>query len=205
MNYLAHIFLAGPDEKAMLGALLGDFVKPGSAFAFEPVIEAEIVIHGMVDTFTDSHPIVVEAKSRFSPQTRRYAGILLDVYYDHVLSTHWSDHCSQPLESYTTSLYRALQSSVDVLPPRLAELAPTMVREDWLGSYRTFAGVERAISRIGERMSRNAHLLQQGLRDLEEHEEALTLGFRQFFPQLIDHATERRRKKTTGPTDPSHG
>ena len=74
MNYLAHIYLARYSDDAMLGALLGDFVKPHSGARFSATIEAEIRTHRKIDAFTDSHPLILEAKARFEGPRRRYAG-----------------------------------------------------------------------------------------------------------------------------------
>ena len=86
LNYLAHIYLASYSDDAMLGALMGDFVKPHAGLDFPAETEAEIITHRKIDCFTDSHPIVLEAKRLFATRSRRYAGILLDVFYDHLLA-----------------------------------------------------------------------------------------------------------------------
>lgn len=77
MNFLAHIFLAKHSEEAMLGAMLGDFVKADVSGKFNPQIELEIKLHRKVDVFTDSHPIVIAAKQSFAESRRRFAGIAL--------------------------------------------------------------------------------------------------------------------------------
>ena len=83
MNYLAHLHLARHSDDAMLGALLGDFVFGMSGpDAWPDEIRREILLHRRIDRFTDDHPVVVAARTRFPEGRRRYAGIALDVYYD---------------------------------------------------------------------------------------------------------------------------
>ncbi|MEC8942826.1 MAG: DUF479 domain-containing protein, partial [Verrucomicrobiota bacterium] len=56
MNYLAHLYLAGPTDASRIGNLLGDFVKgtPASLEGAYPVeVIAGIVMHRKLDRFTD--------------------------------------------------------------------------------------------------------------------------------------------------------
>lgn len=192
MNYLAHIYLARHSDDAMLGALLGDFVKPHSGSRFSDEMEEEILTHRKVDSFTDSHPLVLHAKQLFAGPSRRYAGILLDVFYDHLLATHWERYSDVPLADFIARFYDALERRADVLPSNLAWAAPRMIEQDWLGSYADYAGVEIAIRRISTRLSKNGHLLRDGLADLEIHHEEIAAGFHRFFPELIAFVESRR-------------
>ncbi|MBV8636079.1 MAG: DUF479 domain-containing protein, partial [Burkholderiaceae bacterium] len=136
MNYLAHIYLASQSDEAMIGALLGDFAKADYAGAYTPEIEREIAIHRKVDAFTDSHPVVLAAKELFEPGRRRFAGILLDMFYDHVLIVNWTRYSDQPVDELIERFYRALEARRAILPERLQRMLPYMVGQDWLGSYR---------------------------------------------------------------------
>lgn len=192
MNYLAHIYLARQSDDAMLGALLGDFVKPHSGFQFTPEIEAEIATHRKIDSYTDRHPIVLQGKELFAGPSRRYAGILLDVFYDHLLAKNWASYSDIALDEFIRGFYRALAARADALPPNLARAAPRMIEQDWLGSYTDYSGVELAINRISTRLSRNGELLRHGLDDLKMNYDTLAVGFQAFFPDLIQFAALRR-------------
>jgi acyl carrier protein phosphodiesterase len=193
MNYLAHIYLARHSDDAMLGAVLGDFVKPHSGHQFSAEMEAEIVTHRKVDSYTDSHPIVLDAKALFEGAHRRYAGILLDVFYDHLLASHWARYADVPLEALILRFYGALARRADVLPPKLARVAPHMIEQDWLGSYRDYAGVDIAVRRISTRLSKGGELMRDALADLESNYAALETGFHAFFPELIAFVDQRRQ------------
>jgi acyl carrier protein phosphodiesterase len=195
MNYLAHIYLASHSDEAMLGALLGDFVKPHSGKQFSPEIEAEILTHRKVDSFTDSHPVVLHAKGLFAGPSRRYAGILLDVFYDHLLASRWASYSDVPLEDFIQRFYGALTEHAGLLPPNLAFAAPRMIEQDWLGSYLDYAGVEIAIRRISTRLSKNGDLLRDGVADLTTNYAALASGFHAFFPELIAFVANRRQRE----------
>ncbi len=193
MNYLAHIYLASHSDDAMLGALLGDFVKPHSGLALSGEMESEIVTHRRIDTFTDSHPTVLHAKGLFAGARRRFAGILLDVFYDHLLATRWSSYSAVPLDDFIARFYAALTRRADMLPPNLAKLAPRMIEQDWLGSHVDYAGVEIAVRRISTRLSRNGDVMRDGLVDLHTHYAEIAQGFEVFFPELISFVEHRRK------------
>lgn len=89
MNYLAHLHLGGQRPEELLGSLYGDFVKGPLQGEFRPGIESGIQLHRSIDAFTDAHPLVGQALSRFTHTRRRYAGIVLDVFFDHCLARDW--------------------------------------------------------------------------------------------------------------------
>ncbi|MBL8259451.1 MAG: DUF479 domain-containing protein [Candidatus Competibacteraceae bacterium] len=192
MNYLAHLFLARHSDEAMLGALLGDFVKARLTGRYSPEIEAEIWLHRRIDAYTDRHPVVQAAKQAFCGPRRRYAGILLDVFYDHVLATRWSAYSLSSMDRFIAHFYSVLRGHRDILPETVQILSERMIERDWLGSYRSFSGVERAVRGISARLSKNGHLLRDGLSDLREHYALFRQGFEEFFPELAAFAHEQR-------------
>lgn len=158
MNYLAHVFLAHEedgDPDFALGALLGDFAKGVDIDALPEAIAAGVRHHRAVDVFTDAHPAVIEAKRLFAQPLRRFAGIVLDVAFDHFLAADFERWSREPLGVVTTGVYGALQAREHLLPPRLRAVAPRMIRQDWLGGYADPINVRRALAGIGSRMKRD--------------------------------------------------
>jgi acyl carrier protein phosphodiesterase len=85
VNHLAHALLAGPNDDVLLGSLLGDFWRGAPDPGWPEGVRAGVVLHRKIDVYTDSHPLVAAARSHFGTPWRRYAGILIDIYFDHVL------------------------------------------------------------------------------------------------------------------------
>ncbi len=194
MNYLAHAWLARHSDDAILGALLGDFVFGQSNLPeWPPAIRAEIVRHRRIDQYTDAHPAVVEARGLFDAAgLRRYAGIVLDVYFDHCLARGWARWNETPLQDFTARVYRVLLVHRDELPPRLQAIAPRMAAHDWLDSYRERGNVDHAVRGIATRLSRNGDKLVACLDVLRAEEAQVDAAFEAFFPELI-HASARMR------------
>lgn len=166
----------------MLGSLYGDFVKGRLQGQFDPHIESAIALHRRIDRFTDTHPQVGMALSRFSLTRRRYAGIVLDVFFDHCLARDWALYADQPLERFTTQVYQVLAQE-PALPERLAQIAPYMAADDWLGSCREFAVMEPVLRGISRRLSQ-PQALAHAMGELRELYEPLSEDFRLFYPQL---------------------
>ena len=190
MNYLAHLHLGGQRPDELLGSLYGDFVKGRLQGKYRPQIESAIQLHRSIDVFTDAHPLVDQSLSRFSQTRRRYAGIVLDVFFDHCLARDWAQYAEGPLDRFTSGFYQVLVTQPQ-LPKRLAAIAPHMAADDWLGSYRDFAVLEQVFRGIARRLSRPEELAG-AMADLHALYEPLSEDFRAFYPQLQTYARQQR-------------
>ncbi len=204
VNHLAHLLLAGYDPKAMVGQVLADFVSARSIGTFEPRIQAGIRAHQRIDVFTDRHTAIGRARRRFPAPYRRYAGVLLDIYFDHFLARDWQSYGNgAPLPKFAQFCYRVLDSHRDMQAGRFQRAVDAMHREDWLVSYRALAGVERALRGIAKRCKRE-NPLATALTVLEANSGPLQSDFQEFFPQLKDFADSllepapRRRNHDSG-------
>ncbi len=182
MNYLAHLHLGGQRPEQLLGSLYGDFVKGGLQGRFSDELEAAIRLHRQIDAFTDGHPLVKQALARFPRERRRYAGIILDVFFDHCLARYWRDYSEQPLEQFCARFYRILAAEPN-LPGRLGSIAPYMIADDWLGSYKDFRVLGQVLNGISQRLSR-PEALKGALPEVQALYEPLLNDFREFYPVL---------------------
>lgn len=187
MNFLAHLYLAPDDDEALLGSLMGDFVKGPLRGQHAPGIEHGMALHRRIDTFTDAHAIVRRSRARIAPPRRRYAGIIVDMFFDHCLARDWARYAALPLGQFTQRVYRLLEANDPILPERLQVMAQVMRREDWLSSYRELHGVALALERMGRRLTRGNGLLGAG-DDLLANYAGLGEDFDAFFPQLVAFA-----------------
>lgn len=189
MNYLAHLHLGGQRPGQLLGSLYGDFVKGPLHDRWPADIEAGIRLHRQIDAFTDSHPVVLQAKQRFPSERRRYAGILVDLFFDHCLAAHWHQYANEPLNDFTARVYLVLREEAE-LPDKLALIAPRMAAQDWLGSYRDFSVMEQVVASMSRRMSRPEGLTG-GVVELQQLYAPLLRDFHEFYPQLQAFAHHR--------------
>jgi acyl carrier protein phosphodiesterase len=184
MNYLAHLHLGGQRPAQLLGSLYGDFVKGPVAGRFPEELAQAIQLHRSIDAFTDSHPLIKQAIARFPAERRRYAGIVLDVFFDHCLARDWAVYADMPLHAFTRKVYGVLAAEPD-LPERLARIAPHMAAQDWLGSYQEFAVLEQVLAGISRRLSRPEGLTG-AMQELHGLYQPLSADFAEFYPILQD-------------------
>jgi acyl carrier protein phosphodiesterase len=187
MNFLAHAYLAGSSATAIVGSLMGDFVKGPLDGRHGPDITRALAAHRRIDSYTDAHPVVRVSRRRVSPARRRVAGILVDLFYDHFLARHWADYSDLPLESFTARVYAALRQSRAILPERLYTIAPRMEAGDWLASYRQVEAVGLALDRMGERLKRGNALLDSAAELIADYR-GFEGDFRAFFPEVARFA-----------------
>jgi acyl carrier protein phosphodiesterase len=191
MNHLAHAFLAGADDEVLLGGLLGDFWRGAPDSQWPAAIRAGVVLHRKIDVYTDSHEDVAGARALFAPPLRRYAGILLDVYFDHVLAADWPRHALEPLALLSARVERLLQENRDWLPPQLNRFAGYFARAGLFASYAERDTIERVLAGIGMRLKHDNPLAMAGPA-LWQREAELSAAFARFFPELVAFATLKR-------------
>jgi acyl carrier protein phosphodiesterase len=188
MNFLAHIYLSGDESKVMIGNFIGDFVKGRNlASRHEPLIVSGIELHRAIDHFTDTHAIVQQSKKRLAGKYRHYAGVIVDVFYDHFLSNKWSDYHPVPIDTFADNTYKTLQQNDAILPDEVKAFLPYMIKQNWLVAYGTLDGIFQALSGIGRRTPYISNM-EKAVGDLSEQYENFGSDFAAFFPQLKDFA-----------------
>lgn len=200
MNYLAHATLAEDSDEARLGALLGDFSKGLREEQLTETMRSALLEHRAIDSWFDALPEIRAERDHYPPRLKRFAGILTDVFFDHFLVKRWDDLVAVPLESVTSSLYRALNAYPEALPPRLREVASSMERNDWLGSYGDVRNIERALTGIASRFRREVPLVE-GLIVLEARRQELEDLVMEVFPK-VERFVRSRRQELSGGAEP---
>ncbi|SON52768.1 ACP phosphodiesterase [Vibrio tapetis] len=155
MNYLAHLHIAEHCQSSLLGNLLGDFVKGDPTHQFPDNIVAGIRLHRFVDSYTDSHDIVKRAKQFFPEQQKRFAGIALDMYWDHCLASRWNEYHSQSLAEFchkAEQVTRLESEPITVeLPAKYLEMTHHMWKGRWIESYANIENIAYALERMAVR------------------------------------------------------
>jgi acyl carrier protein phosphodiesterase len=187
MNYLAHAHLARSSDEFLLGSIIGDFVKGSIEDLFSPQITSGIVFHRRVDAFADGHEMSRASRALFRAQHRRYAGVILDICYDHFLAKNWSAYADADFTSFIAHVYATLRHYRNILPTGLQAVMPRMMRQNWLACYRTLEGVDITLSRMARRISRQ-NVLAESIGEIRENYRLLERNFHVFYPELVDFA-----------------
>ncbi|GGK78719.1 acyl carrier protein phosphodiesterase [Amphritea balenae] len=184
MNFFAHLVLSEPNVHSRVGNLLGDFARGIDTEQLHPQLKLGLQNHRRIDQFTDQHPKVLQMKRSFTRQRRRFAGIALDVLFDHFLLQHWAQLSPEPKAQVIEQLYADLQSGQSLMPERMQQVTSRLVEYDWFRSYESLDGVAYALERIATRI-RFPHEFSGIGQELELHYEQFDAGFQLFIVDLL--------------------
>lgn len=191
MNHFAHLVLAQPTVESTVGNLLGDFARGVDHDSLPAPIQAGLRNHRMVDRFTDSHPLVKEMKRGFSAGRRRFAGIALDIYFDHLLLNHWDRFEGRGLEESIAGFYQRMDEGQEMMPhDNMRRATRRMIDYDWFGSYRDLDAVAESIDRVAGRI-RFANQFDNAIEDLQRNHDSIRDGFFEFYPQLQQYVEDQ--------------
>lgn len=185
MNFLAHLYLSYNNEPIMVGNFIADMVKGRQIEKFEDKILRGILIHRAIDAYTDSHPVVELSKARLRSRYRKYAGVLVDLYYDHFLAANWNNYSQVPLNTFVWDSYKIITRHYIILPPRAKRILPAMITANWLKSY----AEQEQMRTIFEQMARRTTFesgMENALTELVEFYPLFKREFEEFFPDLED-------------------
>jgi len=184
MNVLAHIYLSGDSEKIMIGNYIGDYVKGRDYLKYPEPVRRGIILHRHIDDFTDRHPVVHRSKIHFTRKYHRYAGVVIDILYDHFLTKEWDFFSRRPLESVTYNFYRAMVNNFDLLPENVKASFPFFIINNWIESYQTTQGIRHVLRTMSKRTSLPAET-RFAMKMLKRNYYSLQEDFMEFFPELI--------------------
>jgi acyl carrier protein phosphodiesterase len=183
VNWLAHLRLSPDEPQVRLGALLGDFARADEVERLPPRVRDGVLQHRALDRFTDAHPVFRRSRARIAAPLRRFAGVLIDVFYDHFLARDWQRFGDgRPLRAFTAAQYALLAEHRALLPAVLRDVAPAMQSEDWLASYAELAGIDLVLLRMSRRLRRDNPLASGGA-ELRAHYAELEGDFAAFFAE----------------------
>lgn len=190
MNFLAHTYLSGCKEEIIVGNFMGDYVKGRNYVHLPELVRKGILIHRDIDTYTDAHPITRRSRLRLVERYHKYAGVIVDIFYDHFLASKWEEYCGIPLEEYVDRTYDLLKRNYKSLPQGIKVWFPTFLENNWMLAYKTVDGIELVLDRMSANTSLPDHtgFAIERMRDKYEEFER---DFQEFFPGIIDFIEEK--------------
>lgn len=183
MNYLAHLLLSGPNPDIQVGGLLGDFVKGPLKGDYPPEITQGIHLHRQIDTLTARLPAMTQVYNLFDKPWRRYAGVVTDIAFDHLLAQRWPDFHRQPLAVFCAEFYQHLASHRHRLPERARQFCDRAPELGWLESYADPEIMETILNRVGTRFQRPV-ALQECWHIVEKNRDQFDRTFEQIMAEL---------------------
>lgn len=190
MNFLAHIYLSGDNDLIKIGNFMADGIRGKQFEHFPEEVQKGIILHRSIDTYTDSHDIFRQSTKRLHEKYHHYAGVIVDIVYDHFLAKNWEKYSDEKLDRFINRFYRSLHENYPILSEKTQDLMPYMVKQNWLLSYQTVEGIRNILTQM-DRRSKNLSKMQFATEELitfyTEFEQEFTL----FFEDLRQHSSQK--------------
>ena len=186
MNYLAHLLISPADGHSRLGNIMADFMRDVDRDSLPDKVWEGVQLHRKVDGFTDAHVVVKDLRQHFTPEKRRFSGIVLDVVFDHFLIKHWEKYSSHDFNLFVEHCYEDLWGHRTLMPPRMEMVVGWMIERDWIRSYAELEHVGRALDGLAGRLKLK-HDFHGSITEVQDHYQAIEKGFLTFFPELLEY------------------
>jgi len=185
MNFLAHLYLSGENEDLLIGNFIADFIRNKEVKNFSEEVQKGIYLHRQIDSYTDAHPQVKKGTARLQAKHRKYAPVIVDVFYDYLLANNWEKYSDQSLDDFCKWCYAVLEKRMGEMPSKLQKRLPSMIHHQWLQAYGTKSGIEYTFKRLQERLSKPEQL-ENVVENLFAYEKEFEEEFNLFFPEVIE-------------------
>ncbi len=190
MNFLAHIYLSGDDEGVIIGNFIADGIKGKRYEKYPEAIQKGILLHRGIDSYTDQHPTVRKSTARLHKNYGHYAGVIVDILYDHFLAKNWKKYHDTPLEIFVENFYELLRNNFTILPARIQRMMPYMISDNWLLSYATIPGISKILNQMNVR-TKGISKMNFAVVELEQYYELFEEEFTSYFEELIEFSKNK--------------
>lgn len=146
-------------------------------------IQKGILLHRAIDTFTDAHPLFRQSTKKLHSRYHHYAGVIVDMYYDHFLAKNWTNYHSENLTNYADNFYQSLTDNFPLLTLKTQNLLPYMMEYNWLVNYQSIPGLERILSQMDHR-TKNQSLMRFATEELVAHYDEFESEFALFYKEV---------------------
>ena len=190
MNFLAHIYLSGNNDFIKIGNFMADSIHGKRYLEYSGDLQKGILLHRYIDTFTDAHPSYRKSKHRFHEKYGHYAGVIMDIVYDHFLAKNWNSYFNDNLEVYAANFYSLMQRNFDLLTPKTQNLLPYMIEQNWLVQYASLEGLEVILFQMDYRTKHRVNM-QEAIVEVNFFYDELESEFKLFFKELQQHSKQK--------------
>ena len=190
MNFLAHIYLSGENDLIKIGNFMADGIRGKQFEHFPDDVQKGIILHRFIDTYTDSHDVFRKSTKRLHEKYHHYAGVIVDIVYDHFLAKNWTKYSDEKLEVFINRFYNSLYDNYSMLTEKTQDLMPYMIERNWLLSYRTVEGIHQILTQM-DRRSKNISRMQYASEELKQYYTDFEEEFTIFFED-IQHQSKQK-------------
>jgi acyl carrier protein phosphodiesterase len=188
MNFLAHLYLTRDlSEEIVIGNFIADAVKGKNRYSEYPTaVQIGMDIHREIDSFSDFHPKFKEGAALLYPNYGKYAGIIMDIFYDHILASEWNTYHPQPLNEFAFVQYNLIERHFDLLPEFTKYWFTVMKNDNLLSAYAEESGIDDVLQRMDSRTGNVSGMSGAG-QELRAFKNQISADFEILFKDLQEH------------------
>jgi acyl carrier protein phosphodiesterase len=185
MNYLAHAFLSKNDDHLLIGNFIADHLRGNDFSAYTPRIIEGIHLHRKIDNFTDTHTEFKKSKRIFYNGFEKYSGVLVDIYFDHLLAKNFLKHSKEDLYSFAKKVYEVYTNHQHLIPASSSRFLEYVIQNNIYYSYSTIQGIEKVLFHLSHRIKHGVQL-NNSVVLFNKHEKELQENFDAFFKDVMN-------------------
>lgn len=171
MNYLAHALLSHYDPELLLGNFIADHLRGNDFSSYPEGVIQGIKMHREIDSFTDAHPKFKASKRYFYKNFEKYSGILVDIYFDHLLASNFTSFHKQPLSEFNKKIYQTYTENLDLMPESSSRFLAYVLKNNVYSQYAELDGIKQVLSHLSYRIGHTVRLENSTLDYIEKREE----------------------------------
>ena len=168
----------------MVGNFLGDLINNKEYQRLPKDLQKGVELHRKIDSYTDNHQIVERAVRLLHPYHRKYAPVVVDIYYDYLLFHNWKKHSNEEIQDFSNWAYEIILEHIDFVPKRNREKVKAMVQHNWLLGYGELEQLHQTFLRVKKR-ARFPSQFEFATEHLKDNFDILNKDFNLFLPELI--------------------
>lgn len=194
MNYLAHAFLSNSNEEHLVGNFIADHLRGNSFGQYSTGIVEGILLHRKIDTFTDAHPEFKKAKRFFYEGFEKYSGVLVDIYFDHLLAKDFQSYSAVSLQTFSEKVYRIYTAYQHLLPAGSVRFLDYVTKNNIYVSYAEEQGIETVLNHLSYRIKHGVEL-DRSISLFRKYEDSLKDSFNLFFSDILSFLSNSENKQ----------
>ncbi|HJS01190.1 MAG TPA: acyl carrier protein phosphodiesterase, partial [Flavobacterium sp.] len=136
------------------------------------------------------HPVFRQSTKRLHQNYHHYAGVIVDIFYDHFLAKNWSHYSEENLENYTSLFYQSLHNNYEFLSDKTKQILPYIEKQNWLLSYQTIEGIQQILTQM-DRRTKNSSNMRFASEELRTHYADFEKEFTLFFEEIKNYCAQK--------------
>jgi len=184
MNFLAHFLCSNNRPSVLVGQFISDAIKGKDYEKYEGEVRGGILLHRHIDQATEASTHCSQLRELIRNDIGLWSPVAIDMYLDYALANQWEKYHQASLPEFASWCYAELKKQNHLLPERMQFILHHMSQGDWLSSYKSIEGTQRALRGLSQRV-KNGQGLQIAADKLPEWIEPINQCFSSFFPPLF--------------------